>query len=286
MKRILCFLLACSLLLACLAGCSEKKADTAAETSAPTEVTAFTAPDGNPEDVTCKGDYSGEPDATQVVARCGSGALTLGTLQSLYALEVLGYLGGDNSILPDPSLPFSQQECNIDNSAATWQQYFLGKALSTWHRAQALSVAAEVEGLPVEEAFQPNLDNYAEYMTGMPATKYMYRYESGYSPNTMHQAFLDNLEDTAFPAGKNRRFCRRRGSGCSGTAHYQGRPAGGRQALQLRLYVPDHHGGLPGPHRRGSRQLLSGISKSPLCNRPVRRYPPHSLRCKFRCRRG
>lgn len=195
MKRILCFLLACSLLLACLAGCSKKKADTAAETSAPTEVTAFTAPDGNPEDVTCKGDYSGEPDATQVVARCGSGALTLGTLQSLYALEVLGCLGGDNSILPDPSLPFSQQECNIDNSAATWQQYFLGKALSTWHRAQALSVAAEVEGLPVEEAFQPNLDNYAEYMTGMPATKYMYRYESGYSPNTMHQAFLDSLED-------------------------------------------------------------------------------------------
>ena len=78
MKRILCFLLACSLLLACLAGCSEKKADTAAETSSPTEVTAFTAPDGNPEDVTCKGDYSGEPDANQVVARCGSGALTLG----------------------------------------------------------------------------------------------------------------------------------------------------------------------------------------------------------------
>ena len=206
MKRILCFLLACSLLLACLAGCSEKKADTAAETSAPTEVTAFTAPDGNPEDVTCKGDYSGEPDATQVVARCGSGALTLGTLQSLYALEVLGYLGGDNSILPDPSLPFSQQECDIDNSVATWQQYFLGKALSTWHRTQALSVAAEVEGLPVEEAFQPNLDNYAEYMTGMPATRYMYRYESGYSPNTMHQAFLDNLEDLLSQLAKTAGF--------------------------------------------------------------------------------
>ena len=195
MKRILCFLLACSLLVPCLAGCSEKEADTAAETSAPTEVTVFTAPDGNPEDVTCKGDYSGELEPGKVVARCGSGELTLGALQSLYALEVLGYLGGNNDILPDTALPFSQQKCGIDDSVNTWQQYFLGKALSAWHTAQALSVAAEVEGLPVEEAFQPNLDNYAEYMTGMPATKYMYRYESGYHPNTLHQAFLDSLED-------------------------------------------------------------------------------------------
>ena len=63
-----------------------------------------------------------------------------------------------------------------------------------------------MEGLPVEEAFQPNLDNYAEYMTGMPATKYMYRYESGYSPNTMHQAFLDNLEDLLSQLAKTAGF--------------------------------------------------------------------------------
>ena len=196
MKKLLCFLLACSLLVPCLAGCSEREPNEPVETAAPsTESSIFAAPDGEPGDVTCKGDYSGEPNTDTIVARCGSGELTLGTLQSLYALEVLEYLNGDNSVQPDASLPFSQQPCQIDSSVNTWQQYFLKNALSTWHTAQALSAAAEVEGLPVEEAFQPNLDNYAEYMTGMPATKYMYRYESGYTPNSMHQAYLDSLED-------------------------------------------------------------------------------------------
>ena len=171
MKKVLCFLLACSLLTPCLTGCSGKRVEANHETAAPTEVSVYTAPDGNPEDVTCKGDYSGELEPSKVVARCSSGELTLGTLQSLYAFEVLGYLGGDNDILPDTALPFSQQKCDIDNSVNTWQQYFLGKALSTWHTAQALSITAQTDGLPVEEAFQPNLDNYSEYMTGRPATK-------------------------------------------------------------------------------------------------------------------
>lgn len=195
MKKILCFLLTGAALLSIFSGCGGAQPESVEQSPAPSEEAYYVAPDGNPEDVTCKGSYLGEPDPDTVVARCGSGRLTQKTLQALYSLEVLGYLDAGKEPLPDPSLPLSQQPCPLDDTVKTWQQYFLAQALSTWHSAQALCNTAQVSGLPVEEAFQPNLDNYEEYMTGMPATKYMYRYESSYSPNSMHQAFLDGLED-------------------------------------------------------------------------------------------
>lgn len=195
MKKIPCFLMTAAILLSTLSGCADAQPESAQPSAAPSEEAYYVAPDGDPEDVTCKGSYLGEADPDAVAARCGSGRLTLKTLQALYGLEVLGYLDAGKEPLPDPSLPLSQQPCPLDGTVNTWQQYFLAQALSTWHNAQALCSAAQVSGLPVEEAFQPNPDNYAEYMTDMPATKYLYRYESSYSPNSMHQSFLDGLED-------------------------------------------------------------------------------------------
>lgn len=194
MKKSLCLVLAGVTLLSCISGCGKSKS--AEEAGAPEQTLSqgYTAPDGNPNDVTCKGSYLGEATAEMIVAQCGSEALTQGMLQAFYGLEVLNYLHSGASPLPDTALPFSQQPCEIDSSVNTWEQYFLKKALATWHTVQALANAAEEKGLPVEEAFQPNLDNYAEYMTGMPATKYLYRYEKAYSPNSMHQAFLDDLD--------------------------------------------------------------------------------------------
>lgn len=194
MKKSLCLVLAGVTLLSCISGCGKSKTITETESPEQTLSQGYTAPDGNPNDVTCKGSYLGEATAEMIVAQCGSEALTQGMLQAFYGLEVLNYLHSGAGPLPDTALPFSQQPCEIDSSVNTWEQYFLKKALATWHTVQALANAAEEQGLPVEEAFQPNLDNYAEYMTGMPATKYLYRYEKAYSPNSMHQAFLDDLD--------------------------------------------------------------------------------------------
>lgn len=192
LKKSLCALLTGVVLLSCISGCGKSKS--AVETQEQTLSQVYTAPDGDPSSVTCKGSYSGEATPEMIVAQCGSEALTQGMLQAYYSLEILNYLHSGAGPLPDPGLPYSQQPCEIDDSVHTWEQYFLKKALSTWHTAQALANAAEEKGLPVEEAYQPNLDNYAEYMTGMPATKYLYRYEHAYSPNSMHQAFLDGME--------------------------------------------------------------------------------------------
>ncbi len=194
MKKSLCLVLAGVTLLSCISGCGKSKSTIEADAPEQTLSQVYTAPDGNPNDVTCKGSYLGEATAEMIVAQCGSEALTQGMLQAFYGLEVLNYLHSGAGPLPDTALPFSQQPCEIDSSVNTWEQYFLKKALATWHTVQALANAAEEQGLPVEEAFQPNLDNYAEYMTGMPATKYLYRYEKAYSPNSMHQAFLDDLD--------------------------------------------------------------------------------------------
>lgn len=194
LKKSLCLLLAGVTLLSCISGCG--KSQPTQETSAAEQTLSqgYTAPDGDPNDVTCKGSYDGEADSELIVAQCGSEALTQGMLQAYYSLEVLNYLHSGAGPLPNTTLPFSQQPCEIGQSVNTWEQYFLKKALSTWHTAQALANAAEEKGLPAEEAYQPNLDNYAEYMTGMPATKYLYRYAHAYSPNSMHQAFLDDME--------------------------------------------------------------------------------------------
>lgn len=200
-KKYLGLLLTAALLLGVLCGCGDKPAPTTEtvpettgilETAAPT-VPATVPADGNPEDVTCKGSYTAETDANAVVASVGDAQLTNGQLQAYYWAEVAAYRQAEHETAPDFDRPLDTQACEIDDSVSSWQQYFLRRALNAWHGAQALVLQGQDEGLPVEEAYQPNLKNYEEYMTGMPATKYLYRYNKSYQPNTMHQAYLDNI---------------------------------------------------------------------------------------------
>lgn len=198
MKQLISVLIAICIMVSCMAGCAENKAASPAPTSADTQPTQTTlppyqAPDGNPKDVTCKGNYTGSIQNGTVVARVGDSELTSDVLQALYALEVTSYVQNGNTDTPDLSMPLHAQPCPIDSSVNTWQQYFLQEALNTWHTAQALYLTGQVEGLPVEDAFNPQDYNYEKYMQGMPATKYLYRWEKSYSPNSMHQEYLDNL---------------------------------------------------------------------------------------------
>ena len=153
--------------------------------------------DGDPGDVTCKGSYTADSiDGDTVVATAGDQSLTLEQLQVWYWLAVAERALGPYDAAPDFSRPLDTQACPIDDSVNSWQQYFLKQALNTWHSAAALELQSREQPLATEEAYQPNLDNYAEYMTDMPATEFLYGYDPMYEPNSMHEEYLTALPQT------------------------------------------------------------------------------------------
>ena len=194
MKKILCLFFSLVMLLSIFAGCGkENPTPQTGEATASTEA-VYTAPDGNPGDVTCKGSYLGTPEGSRVLASCGSSKLTQDILQVFYDLEIARFRASNPDSEPDFDLPLSQQPCTLDSSVNTWQQYFLRRALLNWHTAQALASAAQEQGVPAEAAFNPDPKKHDDCLVDIPATKYLYRYEKSYIPNSMHQAYLDSLE--------------------------------------------------------------------------------------------
>lgn len=189
-------LLSAVLMLLLLCGCEQTPVE---ETVQTTQVTEETIPptipaDGNPGDVTCKGSYTAQERSNAVAAELDGAELTNGQLQVFYWAEVEQYRQEGHERNPDYDKPLDTQTCDIDSSVNSWQQYFLKLALNTWHSAQALQLQGLAEGVAVEEAYQPNLSNYAKYLTDKPAMVYHYSYNlETYHPNTLHQAFLDEL---------------------------------------------------------------------------------------------
>lgn len=197
-KQALSALLALSLLLG---GCANKPAApeqtaapqaTQALSTQPTQPPATVPPDGNPEDVTCKGSYTGQPAPEQVAAVMGEKQLTNGQLSAFYWAAAAAWQQSGQEPSPDFSAPLDTQLCPIDAGCTTWQQFFLKQALNAWHTSQALAARCYGGGIPAEEAYKPNLENYEKYMTEMPATKVLYHYGE-FHLNSMHQAYLDGL---------------------------------------------------------------------------------------------
>ena len=194
-RQILILLLTVLLLLCC--GCDSRStegetvspSEAVAETTEPT-VPATVPADGDPEDVTCKGTYTTASVNSEVVARVAHEELTNTTLQIFYQLEAAAWNGVE---MPDFTRPLDTQTCPVDDSVNSWQQFFLKRALNTWHTAQALAIQSQEMGVPTEEAYQPNLKRHEEYLTDMPATRWLYGYNKAYSPNELHQAYLDSI---------------------------------------------------------------------------------------------
>lgn len=183
-------LAACFLCLLLLGGC-------AASASVPEETTVpETMPGtGNPAQVTCKISYTGQVNPNAVVAACADMELTAAELQGWYWAEITRFRQSAPDTAPDFAASLDSQPCELDDSVGSWQQYFLKQALNRWHGAAALMVQAQREGLPLEEAYQPNLENHAQYMEGMPATRFLYGYSESYRPNTIHQGYLDQIPE-------------------------------------------------------------------------------------------
>ena len=148
-KRCLCLLLAVSLLLGTMYGCGSKppvpETETTASTTQPVqrEPEGTIPPDGSPEDVTCKGSYTSEENGDAVVASVGEHTLTNRQLWAWYWAEAAAWRQAGEETAPDFDRPLDTQECPLDASVATWQQFFLQRALNAWHASQALVLQGE-----------------------------------------------------------------------------------------------------------------------------------------------
>lgn len=156
------------------------------ETAAPTEaatqpveetVPAGTIPpDGNPEDVTCKGSYTVSDDEIEasrdtVVAVIGDKELTLGQLQVYYWECVYAFDGqwGTNAAMLglDLSYPLDTQLCESGDISMTWQQYFLDYALNSWHQHQSMALESAENGYVLDEVYQAELDTLEDQLAEM-----------------------------------------------------------------------------------------------------------------------
>ena len=190
-------MLAAVLAVLLLCGCAPagSNADNSAETTLPSAGATVPA-DGNPEDVTCKGTYTREGDPAAVIAQIGDTKLTNEALAVWYWAAAAQYQASGKTPAPDFDAPLDSQPCEADTTVGSWQQYFLRQALNAWHTAAALNQQSLEVPLNLEPEYQPDPEKYATYMDGMPATQFLYGYNRFYSPNTMHQAYLDSLPDT------------------------------------------------------------------------------------------
>ena len=197
-KFFIPLLLIAALLLCCGCDSSSIKSETASPSESVAETTDPTVPatipaDGNPDDVTCKGSYTTGSLTSEFVARVAEKELTNPVLQVFYQLEAAAWQQAGHAESPDFSRPLDTQTCPVDDSVNSWQQFFLKRALNTWHTVQTLTIQSQEMGIPAEEAYQPNLENHEKYLTDMPATHWLYGYNKTYSPNEKHQAYLDGI---------------------------------------------------------------------------------------------
>ncbi|MBR3973934.1 MAG: peptidylprolyl isomerase [Oscillospiraceae bacterium] len=133
---------------------------TIAPSAAPEATEGTIPPDGNPDDVTCKGSYTVSDDellagADKVVATMDGHELTVSQLQIYYWSEVAYFLQDYASYMSylglDYTQPLDTQVCAMSESTMTWQQYFLSCALDTWSSYQAMALEAEELGMVMSE---------------------------------------------------------------------------------------------------------------------------------------
>lgn len=209
-KRILCLILAC---LMGLTGCAREETAKETEPTAAQNVTEEPRPepaavgDGNPDSLLCKASYTAPSEDIQddkAVAVMGENTLTLGQLQIRYYLAVDAYLQSGAEPRPETGIGLEYQPCPLEEGLS-WQHYFLKDALEQWVSQQALLLGSAEKQEVSDEYFEPNSEWHTKYLIGeLPPLKYLYETKDGYTPNSMHQAWLDSLPDTLLALAKEK----------------------------------------------------------------------------------
>lgn len=136
--------------------------------------------------------YPPAADPDGVVATIGDKTLTNAQLQVYFWAMVAAHCETEE-VKPDLRVPLVWQKCPLDDSVESWEQYFLQKAVDTWHGVQALTMQGDNETLPREERYDPDEALHEQYMTDKPATAYLYGYDESYRINTLHESFIEQL---------------------------------------------------------------------------------------------
>ena len=169
--------------------------------SASAAAVGFTpAASGGKEQVFYRASYTApfsQAAAAQTVATAGTAALTNGELQILYLSQVNAYRAEGLTPMPDFSRPLDGQECPLE-PGSSWQQYFLRQSIQSWQAQQAVLRAAAQPQKITEEAFQPDQTDtlHEKYIAPeLPVNSFLYQDEPCFRPNSLHQAYLDGLEE-------------------------------------------------------------------------------------------
>lgn len=169
-------------------------------------------PNGNPKSLLCLDGYTrqaSQASPDKIIASCGSDDLTNGELQLYYlgAIALHRRSGSDQN--PDYTRPLEQQLCPLGDGKLSWQHYFLNRALENWRLEAALARAAQ-EPRPIrEEAYKPNEtdDLHGKYVAAdLPVNNFLYADQPCYKPNSMHQAYLDQLPQMLEELAKQRGY--------------------------------------------------------------------------------
>lgn len=174
--------------------------ETNSTTPSDTPPAVFTpAATGDRSKVSCKSSYTvvtGAADKT--VATAGSGKLTNGMLQVLYLSQVNAWRAGGREPAPDFERSLDSQACPLAEGLS-WQQYFLQRAVLSWQAQQAALEQVKKPRIQNVDYFFPNetSDLHGEYIApDLPLNDFLFQDQDCYTPNSIHQAYLDGLGDT------------------------------------------------------------------------------------------
>ena len=200
--RAVALVLAGTAFLTALSGCKADKIDLhstepSVTETVPTEPPATIPPDGNPEDVTCKGTYTADlMDGSQVVATIEDQELNNSKLNILYRLAVNGYKPQEGQPSPDFSKPLDSQECPLEGTHITWQQYFLQKAIDSWQGIQSLERRSYMPMVRNELNFEVDPVKHATYMTGMPINDtVLYGEDASFKLSRKEKPYMEKLPE-------------------------------------------------------------------------------------------
>lgn len=120
----------------------------------------------------CKGTYTEEDKKVlrkvdTVVAKAGDLELTMGELQIAYWQEVQGFLSQYGAYASyfglDVTQPLESQMCGVVDGMS-WQQFFLERAINSWHAYNALAAEAEVKGFQLPQEYVDYLDQLPQQL--------------------------------------------------------------------------------------------------------------------------
>ena len=178
----------------------------------PTEPEPTAPPDGNPEDVTCQGSYTGTvteiaASKNTVIATIGKEELTNALLQIYYQMAVSAYRDAGHEVAPDFTKPLDTQLRELNGLTITWQQYFLQQALTNWQSYYSMAQRSKTEKLPLEEAYGRNEKKHQENLkTRIYNLDLLYGYNTDYKVADAHQEYLDNLESKISQLAQNKGY--------------------------------------------------------------------------------